>query len=438
MFETQKIDTFFSGEKNLLDEKEKIFLSRRMKTVRFFKLFLPALTALLLGVGVALFDFNTNSESSTLLADEEKLYFEKFRMKNTVFEITGQDNKLSIIKAEIVEEANPGEKIYTLKHPDALTYDKDKLITLTSQKGAFDQNTQTLHLEKDVIADYNKQMEIKTNSGSYDFAKEYGFGNEIITGSGDRGEFKANQFTFDKKKGIVTLIGDVYLKSQDMELRTPKEVSLYLNDKKFTAQKADIHKGKDILKGDTVTAYFKDTKTFDIEKAISQGHTEIYSEGKKAFADRGEYDAANNVIKLFDNVRIVDNKGNDATADTGIYEMAQKTFTLEKNVKIRRKDNIITAPKAVYFQTKDEFRFYDNVTVIQDNNKATAKNGVYYTKKNIAELEGNVVITQNGNSVKGDKAIADLNTSQSRLIAKKGGRISGKLIESSLKNKRKK
>ena len=62
MFDTQKIDSFFSGDKNLLDEKEKIFMSRRMKVVRFFKLFLPCLVALLLGLGIVLFDFDNNAD----------------------------------------------------------------------------------------------------------------------------------------------------------------------------------------------------------------------------------------------------------------------------------------------------------------------------------------------------------------------------------------
>ena len=38
-------------------------------------------------------------------------------------------------------------------------------------------------------------------------------------------------------------------------------------------------------------------------------------------------------------------------------------------------------------------------------------------------------VTKDGNIVRGDKAISDFNTSKSRLVAKKGGRISGKLIE---------
>ena len=466
MFETQKIDSFFSGEKNLLDEEEKVFISRRTKIVRFLKLFLPCLTALLLGLGIALFDFDTNNDTTISLADEEKIYFEKFRMKNTVFEITERDNQHSTLRADIVEEIEPGKKLYNLVNPDAETLDKGKIITLSAETGTYNQNKQLLDLKKKVVANYNKEMEAHTNSASYNFAKEYGYGNEKIIGQGERGSFEADKFTFDKKKGIGTLIKNVVIKSQDFELKSPEKATLFLNDSKFISTRATVKKGKDILKGDTVTAFFKDTKSFDIDKAYSDGHTEIYSDGKKAFADRGEYQASTGLVKLFDNVKIVDTNGYTATADFGIYDSAKKlftlqknvkvkdkngytaiaengiydlnkkTFTLEKNVKIDKGTNVITAPKAIYFQNKDEFRFYDDVKVTQEDNTATATSGVYFVKKNIAELEGNVVITKKGNIVRGDKAISDFTTSKSRLIAKNGGRISGKLIESTLKEKK--
>ncbi len=466
MFETQKIDSFFSGEKNLLDEEEKVFISRRTKIVRFLKLFLPCLTALLLGLGIALFDFDTNNDTTISLADEEKIYFEKFRMKNTVFEITERDNQHSTLRADIVEEIEPGKKLYNLVNPDAETLDKGKIITLSAETGTYNQNKQLLDLKKKVVANYNKEMEAHTNSASYNFAKEYGYGNEKIIGQGERGSFEADKFTFDKKKGIGTLIKNVVIKSQDFELKSPEKATIFLNDSKFISTHATVKKGKDILKGDTVTAFFKDTKSFDIDKAYSNGHTEIYSDGKKAFADRGEYQASTGLVKLFDNVKIVDTNGYTATADSGIYDSAKKlftlqknvkvkdkngytaiaengiydlnkkTFTLEKNVKIDKGTNVITAPKAIYFQNKDEFRFYDDVKVTQEDNTATATSGVYFVKKNIAELEGNVVITKKGNIVRGDKAISDFTTSKSRLIAKNGGRISGKLIESTLKEKK--
>ena len=496
MFETQKIDSFFSGEKNLLDEEEKIFISRRTRVVRFFKLFLPCLTALLLGVGVVLFDFETTNDTALTLADDEKIYFEKFRMKNTVFEITEKDNQFSTLKADIVEEIEPGKKMYNLVNPYAKTLDKGREITLIAKSGKYNQDQQALDLKTNVISNYNHQMEMKTNSVSYNFATEYGYGNERITGNGEKGYFEADKFTFSKPKGIITLINNVYMKSGDMTLRTPDKTVMYMNENKFITSNATVTKGQDALKGDVITAFFEDTKHFQINRAFSKGHTEILSEGKKAFADRGEYDAKTGIVKLFDNVKIVDDSGYTATADIGIYDsnkkmftlhnnvmvrddsgytatsdtgiydsnkkmftlqhnvmvrddrgytavsqngiynLNEKTFTLLDNVRIDRGSNIITAPKAVYFQEKDELRFYGGVKVTQDGSTATALNGVYFIKKNLAELEKNVVITKERNVVRGDKAISDFNTSKSRLISQKGGRISGKLIESTLKSKK--
>lgn len=463
MFETQKIDTFFSGEKNLLDEEEKIFVSRRTKVVRFLKLFLPCLVAVLLGLGIALFDFEANSESMLQTAEEEKMYFEKFRIKNTVFEIIDKNNKLSTLKADIVEETVSGTKIYDLTHPDAQTIDKGKIITLAADSGVYDQTKQVLDLKDNVVSDYNKVMKIKTSRATYNFDTEYGYGHEKVIGNGEKGYFEADRFTFDRKTNIVTLIGNVYMKNDSTELKTPHTAVLRLDENKFTAVNAQVTKGKDILKTDELIVFFKDGGHFEIDKAYSNGHTEIYSEGKAAFADRGEYYETTGLVKLFENVRIVDSSGYTATANEGVYDKTKNVFTLTKNVIVKDKSgytatagngiydlnkktftliqdvridkgaNVITAPKAIYFQAKDEFRFYDDVKVVQEDGTATAKNGVYYIKKNIAELHNNVVITRNGNTVYGEKAVSDFTTSQSRLVGKEGGRIFGKLIESTLK-----
>lgn len=433
MFETQKIDSFFSSEKNLFEEEEKIFISRRTKVVRFFKLFLPCLTAILLGLGVSLFDFNSSSDSTLSIAEEERVYFEKFRMKNTVFEITEKDNQFSILKADTIEEIDAGKKVYDLINPNAQTTDKSKIVTLSSKVGSYDQNKRILNLSTKVIANYNKQMEAYTNSVSYNFATEEGTGNDKIIGNGEKGKFEANSFTFSKKNNSITLIGDVMLESDNIKLETPNKATLFANDNKFIANNATATKGKDRIKGDILTVFFKDTKNFEIDKAYTEGHTEIYSENKKATSDRGEYFANKGVANLYGNVRIIDPQGYTATANNGSYDSNNKTFTLVDNVKIVKDNNIAIANKAIYYQNKEEFHLFDNVKVIQDETVATANKGVYFIKKNVAELEKNVVITRDSNMVRGDKAISDFNIGKSRLVAKNGGRISGKLIESKLK-----
>ena len=436
MFETNKIDSFFSDEKNPFVEEESFFVTRRMKVVRFFKLFLPSFTALLLGIGVAMFDFESNNDSSLLLSKEEKVYFEKFQMNNPVFEITEKDNRYSIIKAKKIEETSPGKKIYNLTTPDAVMYDKNKTINIVSRTGFYNQTNKRLDLKKDVIAIYNNQVKINTPSATYDFSREIGFGKETIFGLSEKGSFKANNFEYNKKKSEFKLTGNVAINNDDISVETPDLATLFLNENKFIATNATTIKEKSKLTTDFLTAYFKDTKNFEIERATAVGNTKIYTNGKEAHSDEGEYEADTGLIKLSKNVRIIDKNGYSATADNGTYDSNKEIFILTDNVEISKNGSKILTPKAIYFQKKEEFHFFDDVKIIQKDCTATANKGVYYVKKNIAELIDNVNIMKDGNIVKGDKAISDFNTSKSRLIAKNGGRVSGKLIESSLGNKK--
>ncbi len=436
MFEINKIDHFFSNEKNPFEEEERFFVTKRMKVVRFLKLFLPCLTALLLGLGIVLFEFDTTNDTSLLIKEQEKVYFEKFQMNNPVFEVTEKDNRFSIIKASKVEEAFKGKKIYNLTTPDAIMYDKDKVITLASELGIYNQDKTILELKNKVISNYNEQMKINTNSATYIFSEERGFGNEKIFGTSPKGNFVANSFIYDKKGGKFDLIGNVVLSNNDIKLETPDKASLFFNDNKFEAINPTTTKGQDVLKADLLVAHFKDLKNFEIERATTFGNTKIYTNNKIALSQNGEYDASTGLIKLFNNVKIIDENGYIATADNGVYDSTNKQFILTDNVEITKDSSKILTPKAIYFQNKEEFFFYDDVKVIQEEGTASAQSGVYYVKQNIAELKGNVVLTKDGNTVKGDKAISNFNTSKSKLIAKSGGRISGKLIESSLNSKK--
>ncbi|MBR5598809.1 MAG: LPS export ABC transporter periplasmic protein LptC [Alphaproteobacteria bacterium] len=462
MFETHKIDIFFSGDKNLFDKDEEIFICNRTKVVRFFKLFLPCLTVMLLGIGVVLFSFET-TQSNLSVAKEEKIYFEKFKIKNTLFEITEKDNRLSILRASVVEEKEVGTKTYDLENPYAKIIDsKDKEITLKAKNGSYNKNKEELFLEGDVVSVYDNKMQIDTNSATYNFKTETGFGNEKIIGKGKNESFSSNSFNFDKKNNILTLRGNVNINSNNLSLTTPNKATLFVNDNKLIATKALAKQDKNTLYGDNLTVFFKDTKNFEIQKAISEGNTEIHFGNKTAFADKGEYFADKKVAYLYNNVKIKDSNDYSATAKKGIYDLSKNDFILENEVQIKKEtynaftnkaifhqsigelhflgnikivngENNAFTDKAIYYQNKDEFHFFGNVRIRQKETVATANKGIYYVKKNIVELVDNVVITRNGNIVRGDKAISDFNTSKSKLIAQKGRRISGKLIESKLK-----
>lgn len=132
--------------------------------------------------------------------------------------------------------------MYNLVNPDAKTLDNGKVITLTARNGKYNQNKQILDLKTDVVSNYNHQMEIKTSSATYNFATEYGYGNEKVIGNGEKGYFEADRFTFSKPKGIITLINNVYMKSGDTELRTPDKAVMFMNENKFVSANATVKK----------------------------------------------------------------------------------------------------------------------------------------------------------------------------------------------------
>lgn len=51
------------------------------------------------------------------------------------------------------------------------------------------------------------------------------------------------------------------------------------------------------------------------------------------------------MVKLFDNVKIIDASGYTATADIGIYSSTKKTFTLQNNVKVKDKSDYTALAK---------------------------------------------------------------------------------------------
>mgnify|MGYP002425136401 CR=1 FL=1 len=116
-----------------------------------------------------------------------------------------------------------------------------------------------------------------------------------------------------------------------------------MNENKFVSANATVKKGNDTLKGDTITAFFKDTKRFEIDRAFSNGHTEIRSEGKKAFADRGEYEAKTGLVKLFDNVKITPRQ------PISVFTAVQKKHLPCKTMlKLKTKAVIRPLPKTAY------------------------------------------------------------------------------------------
>ena len=95
MFDSHKIDAYFNGEKNLRLQTETA-LSRRAKIMRWVKLVLPCLAALLIGLLIIIPHLqNDDSRFDMDITRPKKGELEKLHMEQTVFYITDAENKVN-------------------------------------------------------------------------------------------------------------------------------------------------------------------------------------------------------------------------------------------------------------------------------------------------------------------------------------------------------
>ena len=89
-------------------------------------------------------------------------------------------------------------------------------------------------------------------------------------------------------------------------------------------------------------------------------------------------------------------------------------------------------------QKLEKIEAFDNVNVITPDGTAKGDYGLYRPDKDEVELNRNVVIVQDGNVIKGDKAITNLTTSVSRVLADKTNknRVSGVITGATVKGEK--
>ena len=110
MFDSKKIDSYFSGEKNLRKE-DNSYLGRRAKIMRWVKLLLPSLAALLTGLLIVIPSLQNNIDDLAQdITRPRKGELEKLHMENTVFYITDADNKVNNFTADNIDETEQADQ----------------------------------------------------------------------------------------------------------------------------------------------------------------------------------------------------------------------------------------------------------------------------------------------------------------------------------------
>lgn len=86
--------------------------------MRWIKLALPSLAALLIGLLIVLPGLQTDDDRFELdVTRPKKGELEKLHMENTVFYITDADNQVNNFNADKIDETEPGSKLIKLINP---------------------------------------------------------------------------------------------------------------------------------------------------------------------------------------------------------------------------------------------------------------------------------------------------------------------------------
>lgn len=197
---------------------------------------------------------------------------------------------------------------------------------------------------------------------------------------------------------------------------------------------------------DDGTTVLTESADYDFNRSFGSGEEDIYAYGSwgKLWAEGFEYYQGDELLVLLGNSKIVSD-GRTIIADRQIrYYRMQNKMEAEGNVVVVEGENILQADKMIaYFKGNSpeelqKVEAFGHVRVDTADGQAEGDYGLYRPERSELELEGNVVVKQDGNVIYGQKAVTNLKTSVSRIIAgkKTGKRVSGVIKGSAIKGKK--
>ena len=170
MFDTQKIDAYFNGEKDFTTRPQNP-LARRTKIMRWIKIALPSAAALLIGMLIIIPSLQTEGEKLAIdITRPKKGELEKLHMEQTSFYITDVNNKVNNFNADNIDETEPGSKLLKLKNPSGILPNTDNTwINIQSPTGYYNQNTSLLRLLDGVEVFYSNGATATSEEMFFDF-----------------------------------------------------------------------------------------------------------------------------------------------------------------------------------------------------------------------------------------------------------------------------
>ena len=338
MVDLKEIDLVFN-KKMPLEKTERKVRDKRTRTLRFAKLMMPSLAALL----IALIVVAPNLKKNNVIAEYDittpkKGELEKLHVEDTTFSISDKDGKVSLFSADYMDETEAGSKIVKIINPKGTIplQEENHFVKVSAKIGFFNQLESYVRLEEKVRAVYDEKTTIETEQAEYDFKKAYGQGNKQLYAYGEWGKLWADGFSYDKKNDVLYLQRKSKLLHDESVLRAFKQTRYYKSLNKIEAEgNVILDHEKSRLFADKVVMLLEG-KDLKIKKIEAFGHVRVETEGAVAKGNYGVYEPLQNEIRLKEQVSI-EKDGNIVYGDemvTNLKTKISRMVTTEKNKRV--------------------------------------------------------------------------------------------------------
>jgi lipopolysaccharide transport protein LptA len=240
---------------------------------------------------------------------------------------------------------------------------------------------------------------------------------------------------------IINPKGDLPLGDQDERVKIDSEIGYF--DQKANTVRSEKNVKAVTSQGTTVLTESAD---YDFNKAYGKGDKDVYAFGDwgKLKAEGFEYHQTNDLL-ILNGKSTIFSENRIVRADRQIrYYRRDNRIEADGNVRIEENDNVLYADKMIAFLTDNKAaeikkaEAYGNVRIVTPKGTAFGDEGMYLPATNDIELIGNVKLEQNGNIIYGAKAVTNLETSITHVLAdqESAKRVSGVIRGQTIKEQK--
>jgi lipopolysaccharide export system protein LptA len=233
--------------------------------------------------------------------------------------------------------------------------------------------------------------------------------------------------------------------AEDILIDSDKRLEWYRDEQIIIAiGNAVAQKTDDILKGDTLTAFYErvqledGTQKTQIQKVLADGNVVLINPKATGTGIHFEYDLPSQKATLTGKpAKIIIKQEAQTSTESNSHQGNKNKSSSPKDDTTQNPSYTVYAEKMISFfdedkqgkQTLNRIEIYaqnNPVKIVNKQATVTGNRGTYFPKENKLKLFEKVTINQNGDVLNGDYAETDLKTGISRLLStQKKGRVSG-------------